>query len=185
MFVVLFGPEKKEPVLQFSTSRGKPAKHNARILFFLTALLLAYSGLAGPAASGESSSAVFQLSELTIVGAGKSHRFRIEVARTPAARRQGLMQRRSLDSDAGMLFEYGETRPIHMWMKNTLIPLDMLFIDRSGIIVGIEADTVPFSTRVIPSPGPVAAVLELNAGTAVRLAIKPGDRVLHEYFATE
>src|SRR3546814_5004902 len=86
-------------------------------------------------------------------------------------------------ADAGMLFLFGGSKVRAMWMKNTLIPLDMLFIDETGKIVRIEERTVPHSERAIVSGGPVSAVLELNAGTASRLSIKPGDRVRHPAFA--
>src|SRR3546814_16503275 len=86
------------------------------------------------------------------------------------------MFRRQMAADAGMLFLFGGSKVRAMWMKNTLIPLDMLFIDETGKIVRIEERTVPHSERAIVSGGPVSAVLELNAGTASRLSIKPGDR---------
>ena len=81
-----------------------------------------------------------------------------------------------------MLFDYGRTQPVAMWMKNTLVPLDILFIAADGRVVNIAADAVPESLTSIPSAGPVRAVLEINAGTAARLGIKPGDRVIHPIF---
>jgi uncharacterized membrane protein (UPF0127 family) len=92
------------------------------------------------------------------------------------------MFRRQLDAGAGMLFLFGGTEVRGLWMKNTLIPLDMMFIDEEGKIVRIEERTVPHSERAIVSGKPVAAVLEVNAGTASRLMIKPGDRVRHPAF---
>jgi uncharacterized protein len=83
-----------------------------------------------------------------------------------------------------MLFDFGEDQPVSMWMRNTLIPLDMVFVEASGRIAGVAPDAVPLSERVIPSPGPVRAVLELNAGTARRLGIRRGDTVLHPLFGT-
>jgi hypothetical protein len=139
---------------------------------------------AGPAlAEGGGGLVAFETGEVSIETAGgRTHDFRVEIAATADQRAQGLMFRRQLAADAGMLFLFGASKERAMWMKNTLIPLDMLFIDEAGRIVRIEERTVPQSTRSIFSGGPVAAVLELNAGTASRLAIRPGDRVRHSAF---
>ena len=103
--------------------------------------------------------------------------FTVTVARTQAELETGLMNRTSLAADAGMLFDFGFTQSVAMWMKDTLIPLDMLFIRADGTIAGIAARRVPESLDVIPSPGPVRAVLEINGGAAERLGIATGDRV--------
>jgi uncharacterized membrane protein (UPF0127 family) len=113
---------------------------------------------------------------------GQKQTFRVEVARNDADRAQGLMYRRSMPSDQGMLFDFGRVEPVSMWMQNTYLSLDMLFIRPDGTIARIAANTEPLSTRTIPSGEPVLAVLELNAGTASRLGIKPGDRVEHSIF---
>lgn len=105
--------------------------------------------------------------------------FSVELALTPDDRATGLMNRESMPPDHGMLFRFDQTRPVLMWMKNTPLPLDMLFIDETGTLVGIAPDTTPFSENIIASPGPVRYVLELNAGTAARLGITAGDRVRH------
>lgn len=127
--------------------------------------------------------ATFETGELAIETTdGRTHNFRVEIARTPDQRAQGLMYRRQMAPDAGMLFLFDGVEERAMWMKNTFIPLDMLFIDERGKIVRIEQRTVPHSLRTILSGGPVAAVLELNAGTAARLAIGPGDRVIYAAF---
>lgn len=115
---------------------------------------------------------------------GTSHRFKVEVAKSPEERSQGLMFRRTLAPDAGMLFDFGRTEPVAMWMKNTLIPLDMLFIGGDGAIVNIAQRTVPQSLTPIPSAKPVRFVLELPGGSASRLGIKPGDKVLHPLLGT-
>lgn len=109
--------------------------------------------------------------------AGGRHRIEAYVARSARERARGLMHVEVLPADQGMLFLYPAPQPVRMWMKNTLIPLDMLFIDAAGRIVGIAADTQPLSTAVIASPGPVVAVLELNAGSAAAWGLVPGDRV--------
>lgn len=113
---------------------------------------------------------------------GQRQGFQVEVARNDADRAQGLMFRRSMAPDHGMLFDFGRVEPVSMWMQNTYLPLDMLFIRPDGTIARIAANTEPLSTRTIPSGEPVLAVLELNAGTATRLGIKPGDRVEHPVF---
>ena len=124
----------------------------------------------------------FPTSELTILSASGSHRFRVELAETPAQMTQGLMFRTSLAPDAGMLFDYKEPTAATMWMLNTLIPLDMLFVDAQGRIVNIHQRAVPESRDVIAAAAPVRAVIELNGGTASRLGIQPGDQVVHPIF---
>lgn len=123
------------------------------------------------------------LEALSIVTkAGQRQSFQVEVARNDADRAQGLMFRRSMAPDRGMLFDFGRVEPVSMWMQNTYLSLDMLFIRRDGTIARIAANTEPLSTRTISSGEPVLAVLELNAGTAAKLGIKPGDRVEHPLF---
>lgn len=151
-----------------------------RLLVLLTLLLAASTS---PALAQGGGFATFQTASLSIeTAAGSEHSFQVEIAETGEQRAQGLMFRRQLAADAGMLFLFGGSEVRAMWMKNTLIPLDMLFIDETGKIVRIEERTVPHSERAIVSGGPVSAVLELNAGTASRLMIKPGDRVRHPAF---
>jgi uncharacterized protein len=119
---------------------------------------------------------------LTIAGASGRHAFQVEVARNDAERAQGLMYRRSLAPDRGMLFDFARVQPISMWMQNTYIPLDMIFIRADGSIARIAENAEPLSTRTIPSGEPVLAVLEVIGGTAARLGVKPGDRVEHPLF---
>ena len=92
------------------------------------------------------------------------------------------MYRRSLAPDRGMLFDFARVQPISMWMQNTYIPLDMIFIRADGSIARIAENAEPLSTRTIPSGEPVLAVLEVIGGTAARLGVKPGDRVEHPLF---
>jgi uncharacterized membrane protein (UPF0127 family) len=113
---------------------------------------------------------------------GKTHKFKVEIAAKPEERAQGLMFRRSLAADAGMLFDFGHTAPVAMWMKNTFIPLDMLFVTADGAIVNIAQRTVPQSLATIPSARPVRFVLEVAGGTTSRLKIKPGDKLVHPLF---
>jgi len=105
--------------------------------------------------------------------------FTVELATTPDQMERGLMFRRSLAPDAGMLFVYPDARQVEFWMKNTLIPLDMLFIAADGKVSRIAERTVPLSETPISSIEEVRAVLEVNGGTAARLGIKPGD-VVHD-----
>ena len=115
---------------------------------------------------------------LTIRSASQDHRFTVELASTDRQHAQGLMFRRRMAKDAGMLFVYRTAQPVSMWMKNTYIPLDMVFIAADGTIAHVVQRTVPLSTETISSRGPVVAVLELNAGVAARLGITRGDRVV-------
>ena len=119
---------------------------------------------------------------LRIETGGKTVCFLVEVMRTDADRSRGLMFRQSMPPDYGMLFDFERDQPVSMWMKNTFISLDMLFVFSDGRIHRIEARTEPESERVIPAGVPVRAVLELNANTAQRLGIKPGDRLRHPMF---
>ncbi len=120
--------------------------------------------------------------QLVIDAAKAPVTFVVEIAATPEARQQGLMFREHLAPLHGMLFDFGTTRPVAMWMKNTKLPLDMIFIDRAGLITSIAADTVPESETIIPSQGPVRAVLEIGAGESARLGIRTGDRVRYALF---
>ena len=108
--------------------------------------------------------------------------FRAEIADTPQLRQQGLMFRKHMGANEGMLFDFGSPRPVHMWMKNTFISLDMIFIRKDGTVIAIGANTEPFSEAVIGVEEPVKGVLEVVAGTAARLGLKPGDRVYHPIF---
>ncbi len=150
---------------------------------FAVAAILAV-GTSDPAAAGQGSAATGEddavaHTEVVIVTAGGKHRFQVEVARTPSQRRKGLMFRRRLAPDSGMLFLFDRPQLVSMWMKNTYVPLDMLFIDVDGQIVNIARNTTPLSLEPIRSAGPVAAVLEVVAGTTEKLGIEAGDRVDH------
>ena len=138
-------------------------------------LVLAAMLLTGPAAAQLEH---FPTAPLTIVTASGPHRFTVEVATTPAQMEQGLMFRQSLAPDAGMIFDFGAPSMAAMWMKNTLIPLDMLFVDQQGRVIGIHERAVPQSLDTIAAPGPARAVIELNGGAAARLGIRPGDKVV-------
>ncbi len=147
----------------------------------LLAAALVIAG-AGPGDRVSAQAPAFALDQLEIVTAGGRHRFTVEMAVTPEQRSRGLMFRSSMAADAGMLFDFGYPRQVSMWMKNTLISLDMLFITANGRIVNIARSNQPHSLNSVGSTEPVLGVLELNAGTAERLGIGPGDRVVHPIF---
>ncbi len=129
---------------------------------------------AGAPAKAES---VLELIPLEIRSGGRLHRFTVEVARTQEEQARGLMHRESLGPDRGMLFPFDPPRPASFWMKNTLIPLDMIFIRADGSIARIAAMTVPHSLEPVAVDEPVLAVLEIAGGRASALGIREGDRV--------
>lgn len=146
-----------------------------RFLAFCILALLPFSAMAQQQSAAH-------LESLTIVSDGKRHAFQVEVMRTPEQRARGLMHRQFMPADRGMLFDFERTAPVAMWMQNTFIPLDMLFIRADGTIARIAERTEPLSTRTIPSGEPVLSVLEINGGVSRQLGIKPGDRVEHPLF---
>jgi uncharacterized membrane protein (UPF0127 family) len=143
-------------------------------------VLLAVALLTGPVWA--QAPVAFGRGELDIETAQGRHHFAIELATTSDQQVRGLMYRRTLAPDAGMLFLYDDDHEIQMWMKNTLIPLDMIFIRADGTVLSVAERAVPQSLATIPSKGPARAVLEVNGGTAARLGIKPGDRVVYPAF---
>jgi uncharacterized membrane protein (UPF0127 family) len=106
----------------------------------------------------------------------------VEIADTPELRERGLMFRHRLPEDRGMLFLYETAQPVAMWMKNTYIPLDMVFLRGDGTVAEVKTGTVPQSLDVIESAEPVKAVLELGAGGAAKLGLEPGTLVRHQFF---
>lgn len=139
-----------------------------RALFPALALMLAVplAGCSGGDAAAETSSTA-----VTVKMADKAHVFNVEVARTPEAQEKGLMFRTSLPADGGMLFPFAKPKYASFWMKNTLIPLDMIFIRTDGSIDRIAENTIPENLEPVVSGGEVSAVLELAGGTAARLGI--------------
>lgn len=131
---------------------------------------------ASPVALERSAAGLDQM-PLTIVSGNKTHKFTVEVTRTPEQQQQGMMNRQSLAPDRGMLFPFETPREASFWMKNTLIPLDLIFYRSDGTIANIEANAVPMSLDFIYSAGPVAGVLEIAGGRAAELGLKAGDRV--------
>lgn len=130
------------------------------------------------AAAGSASSALsLPTTEIVVDTSSGPKAFQVEVAADPAAQQRGLMYRRELASNAGMLFDFHRPAELWFWMKDTILPLDILFIRSDGTISTIAPNTVPFSTKAIPSAEPVRAVLEINGGRAHDLGIRVGDKV--------
>ena len=118
--------------------------------------------------------------KLVIKSKNGDHAFTVEVVDTNESRAKGLMYRTSLAPDAGMLFDFKETREVSFWMSNTLIPLDMVFITAEGLVANVHANARPLDLTSIPSDGPVMFVLEIPGGRAMELGIAAGDRVVHD-----
>lgn len=117
-------------------------------------------------------------------GAG-TFKFVVEIADEPEERVTGLMHRKEMDLKHGMLFQFGSTSPVSMWMRNTELSLDMIFIRPDGTIAKIAQRTTPFSEAIITSGEPISHVLELNAGVAAMIGLKPDHKVLHRFFPAQ
>lgn len=139
-----------------------------------------FSAVSGPADEG---TIRFERSEAVVLTRQGPVRFEVELATTPKQREQGLQHRPQLRAYEGMLFVFDEVAPVYMWMKNTLIPLDMIFLAADGRIVNIVERTTPLSLATVPSAGPAKGVLEVVGGAARRYGIEPGDRVVHPLLA--
>jgi len=147
----------------------------------LLGLALAVLAAASMAVPADFASAA-ELQTLEIASKAGVHAFQVEMAITPEEKEHGLMFRRELPQGQGMLFDFQFDQNVAFWMKNTYIPLDMLFIRSDGRILRIAENTEPLSERNIPSGGPVRAVLEVIGGTAKKLGIAAGDRVSGSIF---
>ncbi len=122
------------------------------------------------------------LQRLEVDTASGPHLFKVEVMSTDAERERGLMDRRSLARDRGMLFDFHRETPVYFWMKNTYIPLDMIFVSSSGRVVSVKHDAKPLDETIIPSGAPAQGVIEVIAGVADAIGVKPGDEVKHPMF---
>ena len=145
------------------------------------AAILVIAGFA--VASAPLRAASFQ--PLEIVTKNGVQAFSVEMATTDEEKQTGLMYRKELADGKGMLFDFNPEQQVSMWMKNTYVSLDMIFIRADGRILRIAENTEPLSTKIIPSRGPTRAVLEVPAGTAQKYGIRPGDRVAHPLFNTK
>jgi uncharacterized protein len=164
---------KRRPIAR-NDDRG--STHVQVALAALLALVIFFAASVGFTAQGG------ELDSLEIVTATGRHAFQVEIANNDATRERGLMDRRYMAPDHGMLFEFDRAEPVAFWMKNTYIPLDMIFIAPSGVVTHIAANAEPLSERVIPSGGPSIGVLEVNGGVAASIGVKVGDRVRHPFF---
>lgn len=138
---------------------------------------LAACELSDPYAMTEKSPAGLEQQKLTIHAGGEAHNFVVEIARSEDEQVTGLMFRQSLPPDRGMLFPYDPPKHASFWMRNTYIPLDLIFIAPGGKVARIEADAVPMSEDSMASDQPVEAVLELGGGRAKQIGLSPGDRI--------
>ena len=150
------------------------AMHSLRATAFI---ILAFLVAAGPAMAADPR--VVEIATKTGV-----HAFAVELATTDAERAQGLMNRKELPEGQGMLFDFHRDQEVGFWMRNTYIPLDMIFIRSDGRIMRIAENTEPLSEKIVPSTTPVRGVLEVIAGTARKLGIAVGDRVAHPIFGS-
>jgi uncharacterized membrane protein (UPF0127 family) len=151
---------------------------------FLCALLLWSAATAAPSSDAQELDKAFARSTLKIATQdAQLHKIDIWIADNDARRQRGLMFVEHMADDAGMLFIYPQPQPISMWMKNTHLSLDMLFVSANGRVESIVENTKPMSTDTISSKGNVVAVIELKAGTAARLKIRPGAQVIHPAFS--
>jgi uncharacterized protein len=146
---------------------------SAAVILIIALLVAALGRTAGLAADA---------STLEIVSKTGVHVFTVELAVTDEERAHGLMERRSLPEGHGMLFKFEPEQVITMWMHNTYVPLDMIFIRGDGRILRIAENTTPLSDRTISSGAPARGVLEVIAGTARKLGLAPGDKVAHPWF---
>ena len=147
------------------------------VWFYLSVASTAHA--AEPPAAPVAQEITFEKGQVQVrSGRGRTFVFDVEIAKTPEQLAQGLMHRTELPATTGMLFIYKPPRRIAMWMKNTQIPLDMLFAGRTGTVFYIKENAVPLSEDLIPAPGQVAYVLEVPAGTVKKLKLKAGDRLL-------
>jgi len=149
-----------------------------KIVFLCIALSFALIGCEPEAAATPGPSQSLSV----VTSAGIRHNFNVELALTGAQQRKGLMNRTEMAADAGMLFFFGDEDERSFWMKNTLIPLDIIFIKKDGTILNIHENAVPHDLTSVKSEGPAAAALELNGGRAAELGIKPGDKIHHLLF---
>lgn len=117
---------------------------------------------------------------LTLTTATGDYSFTVEVVDTPESRAQGLMYVTELADDAGMLFDFKEERPVSFWMRNTFIPLDMIFVGADGIVKNVHVNARPHDPTSIPSDGPVQFVLEIPGGRSFEIGLKAGDRMAHD-----
>ncbi len=154
-----------------------------RLSVFAALTIGIFAGFAfvGSAFAGDAMKFAIDRTPLTIETKAGEIIFDVEIADTDLERAAGLMFREDFPENRAMLFDFQTTRPVSMWMKNTPLPLDMLFVDATGLILGIAENTTPQSLGVISSPKPVLYVVEINAGQAAANNITTGDKMVHTF----
>ncbi len=163
-----------------------PAYRVGRALLLAAALVCSGPLLtACKGAEPKAETLISPLEPLTVTTASGVHRFQVEIADDETERRDGLMWRESLAPDRGMLFDFKTEAPRAFWMKNTLIPLDIIYVAADGTVVSIAAMAMPKSEESLPSHGDALGVLEIAGGRAGELGIQPGDKVSHRIFKGE
>ena len=170
----------------FSNPASVPVRNLCRTArnfgFVLIAVLFALCTLPLQGAAQDAAQPLLRTTALEIRTVTGTHRFVVEMALADEERSVGLMHRREMADEAGMLFDFGRDDVVLMWMKNTILSLDMVFIKADGTVANVAERTTPFSLDTIASRGPVRAVLEVSAGTAKRIGLKAGDRVRNVIF---
>lgn len=165
--MTLFGRSARLPAVRAAVGRA------------LLAVALVCGASLGAPASRAAEAPIAAVERLEVVTAAGRSSFEVEVVDTEETRAKGLMFRKEMAPDHGMLFDFRREQPVWFWMKNTYLPLDMIFARADGTIVSIATDATPLSEATIASGGAVRFVLEVVAGTAARLKLRPGDRLVH------
>lgn len=145
------------------------------VLALAAAMALGQAGCATAAAPPK-------LEPLEVVTPQGRTKFMVEVVDNDATREKGLMFRKSLAADRGMLFDFKKPREVYFWMRNTLIPLDIIYIKADGRVLSIARNARPHDETPLPSGGPILGVLEISGGRAAEIGVLPGDRVIHRIF---
>jgi len=145
-------------------------------------LAAALSACAATAATEPPRVVMLKVEPLEIVTPAGRTKLQVEVADTPATRERGLMYRKSLAPDRGMLFDFKAPQPVAFWMHDTLIPLDLVFIRADGTVLSIARNARPMDETPISSGGPIRGVLEIAGGRAAQIGVLPGDRIVHRIF---
>lgn len=171
----------------WTAMRTRPTEptHSRLPALALALLLLAGIVLHTATARADRPAGDMPVETVTVETAQGRFDFAAEIAETAQQQARGLMYRETLADDAAMLFDFGAAREVRMWMRNTLVSLDMVFIRPDGTVHRVAEHTTPLSERIVPSNGPVSAVLEVRAGTADRIGLEPGDQVHHRIFDQE
>jgi len=149
--------------------------------------LMLVLGAVGPLAACAQTAAVPVTAEgplepLRVMASGQAHDFKVEIADDEAERTKGLMFRETLLADHGMLFLFPDEAERSFWMRNTILPLDIIYVSKTGQVVSIQKNAIPYDKTPLPSYGEAAAVLEINGGLSDQLGIRPGDRIEHRFF---